>query len=483
MSLFSIELRKLIEEHKVVIKHLAYISKIDRTTLQHILSGKRIPNKEQLACLLQALPISPNEKNHLLQTYEKNKIGENLFHQRQKIKEIIESIAVVSFMKSDSHISSKQSVTSISLNNLANEECLKGTLAINNALLRIIQQEDDTVTFFMPPKFSFFYDTLLTRYIESPTLSTTGILSLSNIKNKTIVNLEYLKAFIPFFSSEKTSFQAYYIYSNYLPHDISVMPFPYFILTSRYLLALSSNLDCAFLTKSEPIMEAYQKICQDFLDVAHPLYATLSLQELLEVYTACWGKNKLPLSFIEGQPCFSCYLTKEMAAKYTDPSATEEVMLIENAIEYFYSLRETSEISGIFTKEGLQYFVDTGVIVICPPQIMKPLDIADRIKFLKLMLQDIKEDTFKHRLANTAKFSIPHYSVSIGIRDETLFVSCFHYATPNVKTICLTEKFIIDAFTDFFEYLPGTNFIYSKEETMDFIEMTLRKIENEGSGL
>ena len=476
MSAFSEVLRKTTQDHNIVITRLAQTAEIDRTTLQHILSGKRMPNKEQMNKLIHTIPIPPRAKMQLLQAYEIAEYGADKFRQREKIKEIIEKVAFASALKPNT----AASLQSIPMSSANETEDLYGILAINDALTRILHAEKESLTFFMPSSFPFFYDALFTRYTACSTLTVTCLLSLSNAKNSTMKNLEYLEAFIPFFASPKRGFQAHYIYGDGFSHDILAVPFPYFICTNRYTLALSAEMDCAILTKSEAIMRAYRKICQNFLNLATSLYVSPSLSELLDLYPKCDSSRKI-FSAIENQPCFQWYLDEETIQKYAIANSAEDAALIRKYTDYIFELRKEPNFSTVFGQEGLDFFVETGRIAVWPPHLSRPLDISDRINFLRLMLHDIEKDKFHCRLANTSKFTVPHHTSNIGVRGKTVIIECLDYVTPNVKNICLTEEFIVDAFTDFFLHLPNTNLVHSKDDTMKVIETALAKLESEAS--
>jgi len=472
MSVFSETLRNIIQEHNIVITRLAQSAELDRTTLQHILSGKRMPNREQVDKLLYVITVPPREKTQLLQAYEITQHGTDKFRSRKKVKEIIEKLTSVPASRLNLPSFSPVSPADPEGNAI---EALYGTPAINNVITRILHEEEEEVVFFMPPGFTFFYDSLLARFAACPTLSATCLLSLPNAKSSTMPNLEYLEDLIPLFALAKQDFQAHYIYDDNFSYGISATPLPYFVFTSRYILPLSAEQDFAILTNSESAMQIYRSICQNFISLSRPLYTTPTLPELIAAYSQQQFLEH-PLCFIENQPNFQWYLTEHILQKCFIPESEEYASLISQYKEFLAKLRRVIQPFGVFGQEGLNLFVDTGRIAIWPPALTRPLDVSDRTTCLQHMIRDVESDTFPYRLVNSAKFTIPHHAISIGIKGNSLLISCFDYVTPNLKNICLTEEFILDAFTDFFQQLPNSDLVHSKEETLKVLNAALEKL-------
>ena len=470
-TLFIDTLRKAITEHNVVVTHLAHMAEIDRTTLQHFVSGRRIPSKEQMNSILHAISIPAHKKKVLLQAYEFTTTGSDRFRQQEKIKAIIEKIAFASMIKPNVNAPPK----SAPVPNSAESEELHGPFAINNALANIIGEEEHIVSFFMPPGFSFFYDTLFAKYMTSPTLKTTCFFPISNGVGNVMTDLEYCESFIPFFASPKHSFQIYYMLNQSDLHDTSIVPFPYFVLTSRHVLLLSADMTHAILTRQESFVRIYQKKCQDFLDISTPLYTSPPLGDLITLFL-----NDIPLksdfAALENQPCFQYYLNEQIVKKYAIIGSKEDAELAQKYMKYILQMKEEPALIHAFGREGLDYFVDTGYIAVWPPSLGKPLDVPDRIKLLQRMLHDIKSDTFHCRMVDSTKFTIPRPTVTIAVVRKTLFIQVLDYSGGNVKNICLTEKNIVDAFTDFLTNLPNTHLVHSKEETVKVFESALKKL-------
>ena len=497
-TLLSETLREVITAHSIVVAQLAKQTEINRTTLQHIISGRRVPSKEQMDRLLLAIPIPEQQKTVLRQAYEFTTHGPDKFEQREKVKTIIEKIAFASMgelsVTTPPQISGDPGGAlgeapggvpsgasgeapdgaSSGIPGTRKAENLYGIPAIHDALVNIIAEEEDSVSFFMPPNFPFFYDTLLAKYTTSQTLALTCFFPMSNEADNIIPDLEYCEAFIPFFASPKYSFQAYYMRGQNALSDASIVPFPYFVLTSRFVLLLSADMAHALLTKEDAFVRMYHKKCQGFLNISSPLYTAPPLEELIMFLPQTPSKDVF--AALENQPCFQYYLTEQIIKKYAIATTAEHIALVQKYTKYINEMKKEPDLFSAFGQEGLDYFVETGYISVWPPSLGKPLGVSDRIKLLQRMLNDIKSDVFNCRLVDASKFTIPSRTVTIAIRRKTLFVQCLDYAGGNVKNICLTEKNIVDAFTDFLSNLPKTGLLHSKEETVSAFEAALEKL-------
>lgn len=470
-TLLSETLRQVIAEHNIVISHLAQEIEIDRTTLQHIISGRRLPKKAQMEKLLFVIPIPDTQKIILRQAYEATVQGSDKFKQQEKVKAIIEKIAFVSMLKP---VDAAPLISEPVLSTGESED-LYGELAINNALQSLIGGEDKSISFFMPSNFSFFYDTLFSKYVTSPELFVTCFFPISNEPNRKLSDLEYFEAFIPFCTSAKQSFQAYYMRGQSALHDNAIVPFPYFVYTSKYILLLSADMNHAVLTSQKAFLQMYHKKCQSLLSMSSPLLSSPSVSELLLLFPYVNSPKDITSS-IENQPCFQSYLTKQLISKYTMINSKENAAIIEIYTKYIDGIQKEPNFFSAFGREGLMFFVETGILAVWPPTLGKPFELPDRIKILERMLHDIKNDKFHCRMIDASKLTIPLISTVIGVRRNTFIIYCLDYANGNVKNICLTEKNIVEAFADFFKNLPSSHLVHSKEETVKAFEDALEKL-------
>jgi Helix-turn-helix. len=90
MTLFSKRIEELISESGETVASLAEIGGINRTTLQRIKSGERLPTPEFFSNLGRALRLSPVEQDELAQLLEIARVGETVSYSRRQIFDLIE---------------------------------------------------------------------------------------------------------------------------------------------------------------------------------------------------------------------------------------------------------------------------------------------------------------------------------------------------------------------------------------------------------
>ena len=476
MSEFSVTLGAIIKENNINIYQLALASGIDRTTLHKVIKGDRTLKREQLSSLLSMMAITPHEKEMLMRSSELINGGETLIKQRQKVKTIIEDIGHISSANIKS-IPETEAATPI---NTDREEttALYGKFAVNIAITEIIQHEKNYIYFSMPCSYRFFYDSLFSRYSSCVDLSINCFISFCKPNKNALENLDILESLIPFLMSSKNNFQANFIYSNTSLNDLFAIPFPYFIHTSRHSLLISANLDYGIFTANQSIHECYQTISNDLIQISSQLLVNIeSVEELLSFYSKNLPSNAAVLDFIENQPCLLKYITRQMLEKYLINSDSNN--LLEQFNDYIQRIR--SQFRGkanVFTKEGLDFFLDTGIITILPPNYMSPFNVPDRVLLLRNMLNDLMSDNVHFRLIDDTKFKIPGcFSIGI-INNMSLLITRLEYGANAAKNIKITEQSIVNAFSDFFVNLYNSEYTYTKEETIQAIIDSLKKLES-----
>jgi hypothetical protein len=94
--------------------------------------------------------------------------------------------------------------------------------------------------------------------------------------------------------------------------------------------------------------------------------------------------------------------------------------------------------------------------------------VEERIYLLKSLREDVFNDTVIARINNPAKFQISSFA-SIQIFKGT-GLSFFSADDYNIVNCFIKEQSIYEAFCDFFKYLPDSDLLYSKEETLQVLD-------------
>ena len=84
MTLFGQKFKSCVDNNKINAYQLAKKLGIERTTMQKIKSEGRLPNVEYVQKLINAMPISPYERDELWTAYTISKDGEMNYNQKNQ---------------------------------------------------------------------------------------------------------------------------------------------------------------------------------------------------------------------------------------------------------------------------------------------------------------------------------------------------------------------------------------------------------------
>ncbi|MCD7820535.1 MAG: hypothetical protein LUH07_16030, partial [Lachnospiraceae bacterium] len=255
-------------------------------------------------------------------------------------------------------------------------------------------------------------------------------------------SLERLQQIIPLCLIARESYHPYYFYEN--SDSVSVNPLYYYIITPHYLVLLSQDQSTALIQTSERLINYYSNYFLWLMDHSEPLVSVATtLSDILKV-SGSMIDPKGSLSIMP-QPCFARYSTPEMIEKYFQVcnSSMQEITpdipldMYDSVINHF-TLVQTIEknFHSVFSEKGIMDFIETGRITEMPSEYVHPIDIPDRIHFLNQLRNDIAND----------------------------------------KVVGRIEKSVCHAFQDFFQSLPGSQLIHTKEETLRILDDGIREL-------
>ena len=91
MSAFSERLHAYVTRADMKIAVLSKLSGVDRSFIQKMLSGERIPSDTVvLSRLSDALMLTPAERRSLREAYSISRMGEEVYHRRSMVKRLLE---------------------------------------------------------------------------------------------------------------------------------------------------------------------------------------------------------------------------------------------------------------------------------------------------------------------------------------------------------------------------------------------------------
>lgn len=333
MSEFSERCRQLLINSGSNVYQMAKHSSLDKTSIQRMVTGKRLPSLDFVKDFCSYLRISPIEKKELLELYEIEKVGKSEYKSRCYIKSLIESL---SFLDEENKKNISFSET------LDYYEPFSPVPNVENKILSILQSElknnnKPEILFNLPTSYRYIFFILKGLFADfKGEASVKHLITLNKNPLNTVYpcqNLEALSHILPLSEILKDIYQPYYLYSNLTPSDEKMLIMPYYIITSEYLLTISSDFKTVSLHDTDTAIEKYRKEFYRILDMAQPLikYAdnTFKIINHLQENYIEYG---LPSHSLEFHPCLffmdtSFELSKESFKQI--PHAEEHIAALQ----------------------------------------------------------------------------------------------------------------------------------------------------------
>lgn len=482
MSKFSDKLKQLIEESGIKIYQLAKNSELDRTTIQRAVTGDRLPNIAFVEKLCDYLRVSPKERTELFDLYSISKIGEKVYSRRKYIKAMIERIATIHTVQENTSNSQK----SVSFTGRINEDntIFTGQYIVNNTIRDVLEDEvvnnsSPEISIYVPFNYSFFFDLLYQLYLsENGRINIKNIIRLNKNPNafqNSNYNLEILSHVMPFSFSAGNGYHPYYYYDNFDASNDIVLLMPYYIITSKRLITISADFKTAILYNNESIVHLYRDNFEIAITKSKPLTAQhLNCDDMLLAYLEAYKSSGEISHIFEPQPCFAFYYTDELIQTHLNQELENREMILELLYNFYGAYRNIkNRPMSISSIDGLNYFAATGILADLPTQFAIPFTLDERIMLLKKLKDDIINDNYQVFVTNPVNFIIPSISIQLYKTNRLDF-----FATNNngaISSSFVEEKSITEAFYDFFESLPNSDLVYSKEETIEIIDSLIKQ--------
>ena len=93
MSDFSSKCREYLTDTGETVYQLASSSGLDRTSLQRMLTGKRLPSIDFIHQFCDSIRINPSQRLELMELYKIEKIGKEVYYNRKYIQELLRVIS------------------------------------------------------------------------------------------------------------------------------------------------------------------------------------------------------------------------------------------------------------------------------------------------------------------------------------------------------------------------------------------------------
>ncbi len=339
------------------------------------------------------------------------------------------------------------------------------------------KKENPHIEIFNQVKNDFILNTIQFLGNINTQIEITHIFGMSNTLNQDdneYYNLDYLISIFPILSSN-LSYHPYY-YRTYVPYTNDYSFFSNVIITSDYVLTFSNDYQDALIYTQKNIMEVYHSMFQKYLKKSHLLINTM---DYIEYCKSIFVKQEL----IYTTPCPTHVLSLD-EVELVDHHIRDEFLQKPYFMEFYkqylqiqqiYLKNNTGNTQYYFTKQGLEYFYETGYFHDIPASLLYPLNHDELLYFLDKWEEFVKNYDYITMLDIPA---FPGNSTTVISFDDNQLSFVFINSKGVPICVSINEASIYSAFYDYFHHIIENNTI-SKEETIGMIDEYIKGLENQ----
>ena len=479
MSDFSDRCRFYLNESGSNVYQISKQSGLDRTTIQRMLSGQRLPSQKFIETFSDYLHISTYEKLELIELYQIEKIGKSVYLNRKNIQSLLD------FLKATENRTLDISNTAYDPIRLSVSKSRHYTADVNSLLEKILtfaftsQLKNEAIYTNIPAEYDYFFSLLCScqkKYACTiPVTQLFGINTHSKDTTRPNENLEILCNVFSFLVSPYKDYKPFYYYNKVSVKEYALQIFPYYVITSNAVLLISFDLKTGCITKETSMVLSYQKEFKKIFSLSSPFIKRVSDPiEALDEYCKSFMEYGRPSFTLESQPClFSMFYSDQLL----DRLCPQEVPNRSELLETFLKISSTSfsslnDYTGFFTLSGVRSFMNTGIITSPIAVYAEAFSPSERKKMLTYLLSNkMSPSKASTVLLNDNFIFSQQVNIELFGRNHLHFIT----STPDsFDFLTIDELSICESFSDYFNFLKESDYAYSEEEKCSVIQGFLK---------
>lgn len=263
MSQFSNECKQLLDSNELTAYRISKNSNLELTSLQRMLTGKRLPNLDFVKRFCETLRLPYLTEKHILELYFMEKLGAVAYENYTHFVSLISSLVFSDLENSISAESmQRRSAAQLSLSDFSIQ-----TIPFEHQMQLVLQKafenhsENAFIYSNIPADYMFFQRQILLLHSGNrkacPRI--VHLLNLHMSATNACNNINALQEILPLAFSNNLDYDMFYYYSNLQPSDFAQMPFPYYIITGDSVLVISCDYQRYILHTDPTTIKAYQK--------------------------------------------------------------------------------------------------------------------------------------------------------------------------------------------------------------------------------
>ena len=469
MSRFSDRCKYIIRENGTNVYQISKEAPLDCTTLQRMVTGKRLPGKDFVRRFCDYLRMPETEVEELLALYRIEQIGEHAYYSRKYIKNVFHQLYELENDQANQPAS--RGIYQHLLNPLLSQQM---SIRCENALLSVLAQ------CFRSESSAYIYTNLpatqsLIHYIEllndrhPKDIEILHLISFCMNGVDNLSNLAALLTILPFTLSSALRYTPYFIYNHLGYAEFQNALYPFCLITREQVLLISGDFQDHLLLEDPAVIKSYADRFQAAIRQVHILIRkTGTPSEAFHFYKNAAALPDASIYGIEYQLCFTNLLRPQDLNDSLQISVPE-LSSLQPVIQAMFSQKKTF----FYTKEGIDTFCRSGIFYGQAAALLPPLSRSSIRHLLQRYLESRRKDSC-YMLKDDIRFP-RHINVEIvdGSQLHIMKINGAH----GFLILTIDEPSICEAFDDFFRSLAKDDDTCSLQESQDYIREKINELQ------
>lgn len=252
-----------------------------------------------------------------------------------------------------------------------------------------------------------------------------------------------------------------------------------YIITENSLFRFSVDLQHAMFTENKEWLQYYRESFEDVIKIIDPFKweTDNEINAILDVELC----TKDILYTLEDAPCLTLGLSKDILEKCIYEYIPNREGFIEQILTrctYFTADAGNKKnfINCFFRKEGLTEFMETGIVSGFDPSLYRPLTMSMRCEMLARCIELWEEDFITYNcIREDSDVVLNRGYIELTLSERNIVcIKDWHKGKHN-EQIEINNNDVCRKFFDFFNYIEDSIYVYSKEETLEYMRKVLLK--------
>lgn len=383
MGNFSDELLSIMKNRKIAVDDIILSTNISRAAFFKYRNGTRLPAKaEVVETIADALCLNQSDKEHLLEAYKIDSIGEYKYRGMKAVERFL-TTPIGEYSMSEIDIPSPEQ------SKMANVSVVHGKMQVIMHICSVIQEglEQGDVTVFETVCKKYIFSIIEQAKKKSAEHKIEHIMAVNgsdDIQTKDrIYSIEGLGRLITTMCRCENYYPFYYYASLSTLRSLEAFP-NNIVVTGQCVLCFSGEMDCAILYRDEGICSLYRKMVMKWRRDAKPFAEKMDLASSIMIFNQFANPKDVSYTFAPGLCISAVYEPTDHLLETNLLYDKEGIRKFASSLpEYFDNFKNRIIANKdmyhfVITGNALRYNLRTGYVQELPKKICIPLNSEQR---------------------------------------------------------------------------------------------------------